>query len=170
MHERDAARALETFDVALGLAKEPEAVWRALHELADATVGAKLFSVMMIDWPNERAGRVYTSHPREYPVSGTKPINRTHWFQTIYTERKPFIANTIEAIAEVFPDHELIRSLGCGSVINLPVVIADELAGTVNLLHADRYYTPTRVEAAEKLSLPAKAAFLAAISLGRTPK
>ncbi|HTV70428.1 MAG TPA: GAF domain-containing protein [Rhizobiaceae bacterium] len=167
MQDKDVAKALETFDTQLGLAKTADAVWNALHVLTDAVVGTKLFSVMMIDWPNERSGRVYTSHPAEYPVSGTKPINRTHWFDTIHAERKPFVANTIKDIAEVFPDHELIWSLGLGSVINLPIVLGDELAGTLNLLHEEHFYTPERVNAASRLSLAGKAAFLAAMHFDR---
>jgi hypothetical protein len=165
MEDQDVDRALAQFDRDLGLAKTGDAVWGALHRLAAATVGAKIFSVMIVDWPNDRAGRVYTSHPREYPVSGTKPINRTHWFDTIHRERKPFVANTIQEIAAVFPDHDLIWSLGCGSVINLPVVLGDEMAGTVNLLHEEHHYTSARVAAAGRLSLAAKAAFLAARGL-----
>ena len=165
MQDKDVARALETFDLELGRAKTAEAVWRATHTLADSAVGTKLFSVMVIDWSKERSGRVYTSHPEQYPVSGTKPINRTHWFETIHAERKPFVANTIKDIAQVFPDHELIRSLGLGSVINLPIVLEDELAGTLNLLHEEHYYVPEHVASAKRLSLAAKAALLAALRL-----
>ena len=80
--------------------------------------------------------RVHSSHPEEYPVSGRKPLHLGLWSRTVIEERKMFIANTIEAIAEVFPDHELIRSLGCESVVNLPVAFADAVIGTVNLLDA----------------------------------
>jgi GAF domain-containing protein len=159
------ARAVAKLDEAISEAKAPEPIWTALQELAQAAVGARLFTVMQVDWEKEVAARVHTSDPVSYAVSGTKPINRTHWFDVVHIERRPFVANTIEEIAKVFPDHETIRSLGCGSVINLPVVIADELAGTVNLLHEEHFYTQARVEAAKSLSLPAKAAFLSAMRL-----
>jgi len=161
------ARALADFDLAIANAKDAEAPWRALETLAQAVVGAKLFTVLKVDWSNERSGRVYSSDPQAYPVSGTKPINRTHWFDTIHTQRKPFIANTIAGIAEVFPDHELIWSLGCGSVLNYPVTIAGDMIGTVNLLHEEHFYTPQRAAAAELLSLPAKLAFTAADFIAR---
>ena len=61
----------------------------------------------------------------------------------------------------MFPDHAKIWSLGCGSVINTPVIVADQMLGTVNLLHEEQYYTPQRVADAGLLALPAKAAFLA---------
>jgi hypothetical protein len=160
------AEAVAEFDAALAVSKGPAAVWTALQALAQNVVGAKLFTVMQVDFEKDVAGRVHTSDPVNYALSGTKPINRTRWFDIVHVERRPFVANTIAEIAEVFPDHETIRSLGCGSVVNLPVVIADELAGTINLLHEEHYYTPERVRAAERLLLPAKAAFLAAAYLG----
>ena len=44
------------------------------------------------------------------------------WSEEVIERRSTFVANDIEAIAEVFDDHELIRSLGCEIVINIPVV------------------------------------------------
>lgn len=161
------AEALDAFDAALATTTAVDGVWKALQALADAAVGAKLFTIMKVDWATEHSGRVYTSHPDKYPVSGTKPMNRTHWFDTIHIQRKPFVANTIKDIADVFPDHETIWRLGCGSVLNWPVFIADQMVGTVNMLHDEHFYTPVRVEAAKHLSLAAKAAFLAAEHLAR---
>jgi GAF domain-containing protein len=163
----EVAKAMAELDRAIANVKTAQPIWAALQELAQSVVGARLFTVMHVDFEKGVAGRVHTSDPVSYAVSGTKPINRTYWFDVVHVERRPFVANTIEEIAKVFPDHETIRSLGCGSVVNLPVVIADELVGTVNLLHEEQYYTPERVAAARTLSLPAKAAFLAALSLER---
>jgi hypothetical protein len=162
MTEGNYIRALVDFSDAIGHGAGPDAPWRALQVFTDAVVGAKLFTVMTLDMKAGVAGRVYTSHPVEYPVSGTKPIHYDDWFELIHKQRRPFIANTIEDIAKVFPDHETIRSLGCGSVINLPLEIAGEVVGTINLLDAEHYYTPLRIEQAALLSLPAKTAYLAA--------
>ncbi|CAI2935189.1 GAF domain-containing protein [Aminobacter niigataensis] len=167
MTETKLAEALVAFDAAIATMTEVEGVWKALQALADVVVGAKLFTVMKLDWASELSSRTYTSHPDTYPVSGTKPMNRTHWFDTIHVQRKPFVANTIKDIADVFPDHETIWSLGCGSVLNWPVFVGDTMLGTVNMLHEEHYYTPQRVEAAKQLSLAAKAAFLAVEHLER---
>ncbi|AWC24423.1 hypothetical protein CO731_03910 [Aminobacter sp. MSH1] len=167
MTETKLAEALVAFDAAIATTTEVEGVWKALQALADVVVGAKLFTVMKLDWASELSSRTYTSHPDTYPVSGTKPMNRTHWFDTIHVQRKPFVANTIKDIADVFPDHETIWSLGCGSVLNWPVFVGDTMLGTVNMLHEEHYYTPQRVEAANRLSLAAKGAFLAVEHLER---
>jgi hypothetical protein len=162
MTDTDILKALAAFDRAIATTKGAEAAWQALRTAADALVGAKLFTVMAVDMVNEVAGRVFTSDPKSYPVSGTKPIRYDSWFDIVHKQRQPFVANTIADIAKVFPDHETIWSLGCGSVVNLPVEIGGQMVGTVNLLDVEHYYTPERVALCASLALPAKTAFLAA--------
>ncbi|MDB5473386.1 MAG: hypothetical protein JWP99_689, partial [Devosia sp.] len=59
--------------------------------------------------------------------------------------------------AKVFPDYPLIASLGCGSVINLPVLLEDDLVATINILDKEGHFTPERVTAAEeRLAIPAR--------------
>ncbi|WP_428687450.1 GAF domain-containing protein [Roseibium sp.] len=158
----DFTGALADFDRALSLGLTPDAPFDALLALTRATVGVKLFTFMTVDMVTETARRSYTSHAEEYPVSGTKPVTYDRWFETVHTRRECFVANTLADIATVFPDFELIGSLGCGSVINLPVVLGDTLVGTVNMLHEEQHYTPERVKQAKDwLSVPAKAAYLA---------
>jgi hypothetical protein len=162
----DFSGALAEFDHALSLATNPDAPFDALLNLTRATIGVKLFTFMTADMKTELASRSYTSHPEDYPVSGTKPITYDRWFAIVHKDRDCFVANTLDDIATVFPDFELIGSLGCGSVINLPVVLGDTLVGTVNMLHEEQHYTPERVEAAKAwLSVPAKASYLASRAL-----
>jgi len=156
------------FVAAISAAKDAGAAWRALDDLAGAVAGHRLFTVMTVDWENERAGRVFTSHPEQYPVLGTKPLHYDSWFDVVHKERQPFVANTIADIAKVFPDHALIWSLGCGSVVNLPIEIAGAMVGTVNLLDAEHFYTAERVAATEALKLPAKTAYLASFYFARS--
>src|SRR5262249_19357587 len=120
------------------------------------------FTLMTFDAPSGLSRRVHSSHPREYPVSGSKPLSMGLWSRIVIDERRAFVANTIEAIAEVFPDHELIHSLGCGSVVNLPVVFSGEVIGAANALDAPGHYTPERVERIERLSPFVSMALLAA--------
>jgi hypothetical protein len=155
--------ALAEFDRAISTATDADAAYAALQTLAETVVGVKLFTVMSVDMAAGLARRAYTNQPESYPVTGTKPIHRNAWFDTVHGDRRPFVANTIEQIACVFPDHELINSLGCQSVVNLPVVLRDELVATVNMLHETGFYSPERVDrAARHLCLPAKLAYLLA--------
>jgi GAF domain-containing protein len=159
----DYSAAIATFDAAISEAKGAEAAFKALQTLTEATVGTKLFTFMTVDMTAELARRAYTSDPTNYPGSGTKPIRYDSWFDIVHKQRRYFVANTIADIAKVFPDYELIDSLGCQSVVNMPVVIGGELIGTVNMLHEDGYYTPERVQLIrDVLAVPAKLAALVA--------
>jgi hypothetical protein len=150
------------FLAALAARSQPGTTLLSLQTLFRQEVGAKLFTVMTFDPLTRQSQRVHSSHSKEYPVSGGEPLPMGQWSRTVIEERKMFVANTIEAIAEVFPDHELIRSLGCESAVNLPVVFADAVIGTVNLLDVSGHYTPDRVAKIERLSPFAAAALLAA--------
>lgn len=138
----------------------PERIFAALEALTKALVGVKLFTIMTYDGALGLSQRIYSNMPNEYPVSGTKPANVTHWSTIVLEQQQTFVANTIEDIAAVFYDHALIQSLGCESVINVPVVVNGAVLGTLNCLHEAGYYTPERVAAAEALKLPGAAALL----------
>ena len=159
----DNVQARRAFDAELATAATPDAAFAALHRLAGALVGARLFTVMTVDMAAGLARRAYTSDPGSYPATGTKPIEMNAWFEVVHGRHEMFVANTLADIAQVFSDHELIGSLGCGSVVNLPVLQAGQLVATVNLLDAERHYTPERVErVASELTLPAMATLLTA--------
>lgn len=162
-HSTDHSAVLADFDAAISVARGADAAFKALQDLARATVGAKLFTVMLVDMPNDVARRAYTSDPENYPASGTKPINYGPWFDIVHKQRQFFVANTIEDIAKVLFDHELIDALGCQSVVNVPLILGDELVATMNLLDVAGHYTPERLETIRTtLTIPAKLAVLAA--------
>lgn len=154
--------ALAEFDTAIAAATTPDSAYKALQDLATTLIGANIFTIMTVDMVKEVSRREYTSHPVDYPVSGTKPLHYDRWFDTVHKARETFVANTIEDIATVFSDHKLIAQLGCASVVNIPVVIGGTLLGTVNCLEAENHYTPERVERSRLLHIPSKLAFLAA--------
>jgi hypothetical protein len=147
------------FVAAISRARDAEAGWTALADLARAVAGHRLFTVMTVDMAAGVVRRAYSTMPDDYPTSGTKPLhgNTGDWFETVFNRRRSFVANTLEDIAKVFPDHELIGSLGCGSVVNLPVVLGGEIVAAINLLDAAGHYTPERVRAVEDhLAVPAR--------------
>jgi hypothetical protein len=73
-------------------------------------------------------------------VGGRKPVSPTPWTERLFVERRPYIGRTAEDIRAVFFDHELILSLGCASVLNVPVVWDGHTLGTINLLHEAGWY------------------------------
>lgn len=60
--------------------------------------------------------------------------------ERLFRDRTPYIGRTADDIRAVFFDHELIASLGCASVLNIPVVWNGLTLGTINLLHEERWY------------------------------
>jgi hypothetical protein len=147
----------QTFEDAISNARDSTAVWQALREYSLAVAGHRLFTVMTVDMEAGLARRAFSDHPVEYPASGTKPIHHDAWFDIVHGQRRSFVANTIGEIAAVFPDHELIASLGCGSVWNLPVVLKGDLVATINMLDAPHHYTPELVAGAQaQLAIPAR--------------
>lgn len=133
---------------------QPGKAYAALEKLVEDVVGVKLFTIMTSDTNDKLSERIYSSMPDVYPVSGTKPYNETEWSEITLNRKETFVANTIEDIAKVFDDHELILSLGCQSVINVPIIVDGEVIGTLNCLHDRNYYTKDRIRAADALKLP----------------
>lgn len=149
------------FTAALASAgNQPRATFDALCALARRTVGARLFTLMTFDATTRQARRIYSNMPDAYPELGTKPVNQTHWTAHVLDGHRTFVANDIAGIAEVFGDHDLIASLGCESVINVPIVVDGRVIGTINCLDGAGHYTPERVAASEALKLPGASAFL----------
>ncbi len=136
--------------------------FEALHSRC-AAVGTRLFTVTKLDEGKALFARVFTSHPVEYPVSGTKPMEKDGWYETTIAGRRTFVANTPPEFAKYFFDHELIVSLGLGSCINVPVVDGAAVLGTVNILAEAGHFTPERLAKYEALVAEASPALVAAL-------
>lgn len=150
----------QDFADALATYRTEHDVGAALHRLAAATVGAKLFTMTADNPKGGYVRRVYSSDETAYPVLGTKPIVFDETYRLMTEQRFVYVANSIDTMRPDFPDLDLIVSLGCGSAINMPIVAGGEMLGSVNLLDAEGWYTPERVEAAKLLTAPAMACFL----------
>lgn len=118
---------------------------------ACAALGTRLFTVTTVEEDAGLARRIFTSHPIEYPLSGTKPLTKDGWYDATVTGRQTFVANTPPEFAKYFFDHALIVSLGLGSCINVPVVDGDRVLGTVNILAEAEHFTAEKLAAYEAL-------------------
>ncbi|MER7864169.1 GAF domain-containing protein [Amycolatopsis japonica] len=118
-----------------------------------ATIGVRLFTVLA--WVPERRAlrRVHSSHPVEYPVGGEKTVEvAAGWLDRCITGQEPYFGPDSAAVREIFADHELIDSLGCGAVINVPVVDDGRTLGVLNLLDAEGHYDDDSVAVARSLA------------------
>lgn len=122
---------------------QPQALFGGLDAAFGAVLGHRLFTLMRHHERTGESERIYTTHPREYPVGGKKPLNPTAWTEQVLRRQRPYLGRTPADVRTVFFDHELIASLGCGSVLNLPVVWDGRVLGTINLLHEAGWYDDT---------------------------
>ena len=138
-------RTFDDFVTALAAsADQPATAMTAFGAHVIAVTGARLVTLMTCDPTTGEAQRIYSNMPKDYPVSGRKPMNRTHWSQIVLEHHQTYVANDIATIAGVFIDHEQIAALGCGSVANLPIVLNGTVLGTVNCLDVAGFFTPDR--------------------------
>ena len=104
------------------------------------TVGHKLFTLMVVDKSGKYVERVYSNNKKIYPLLGTKPIPKNAWTKRVIINKKEFLGSNFNQIKKLFFDYKIIKSLGCGSIINIPIINNKNVLGTLNILHKENYY------------------------------
>ena len=141
-------------------ADQPGAVFRALDRVFATDPGHILFTVLVHHPKQRQSERFYTNMKEAYPVGGRKPVTDSPWMQRVVHGGEPYIGRTREDIRDVFFDYELIWSLGCESVLNMPVRWAGQTLGTLNLLHRAGHYGEAHVPQVRLMAALAVPAFL----------
>jgi GAF domain-containing protein len=126
---------------ALRVADRPPRIYRAVEALSAAVIGHRLFTIMRFDAERSEVERVHTSLQADYPVGGRKRKKDSAWSDHTLRDMKVFRTSDPDAIRAAFDDHATIESLGLGSVLNIPLVLAGRCIGTMNLLHETGWYT-----------------------------
>ena len=134
---------LEAVAAIATLPGQPQALFGALDGALGSVLGHRLFTLMRYHERTGESERIYTTRPREYPVGGKKALNPTAWTEQVLRRQQPYLGRTPADVAAVFFDHALIASLGCGAVLNVPVVWDSRVLGTINLLHEAGWYDET---------------------------
>lgn len=128
----------------------------AIDSALAADVGHILFTVLVLNWEKGENQRYYSNLPDAYPVGGAKPITKSS--ASAVLEGHCRFLNDYDDIKAAFFDHELIRSLGCESCVNIPVRWSGRTIGMLNILHRAHWYRPQHVPmftAAAALATPA---------------
>jgi GAF domain-containing protein len=141
---------------------EAPALFAAADALVRRTIGHKLFTVMRVHEAAQEVERLYSSDPRAYPVGGRKKKADTPWGRVVLTEGRVFVAATPEEVRRAFADHELISSLGIGSIMNVPISVAGRRLGTMNVSHDADWFTPEDAEKGRVIAAVLAPALLAA--------
>ena len=96
-------------------------ILKALDPALNAVFGHKLYTGLLYHGPDVGVERYYSNQPETYLVGGRKPPNDLPWTQQLLVEGRPYIGYDANDIREVFFDHEIIFSLGCEAILNIPV-------------------------------------------------
>jgi hypothetical protein len=121
-------------------ADQPGATFRAIDAALAEEPGHILFTVLVHHPVLRQSERFYSNQPQAYPVGGRKPVTDSPWMQRVIFGGEPYIGRTQGDIHAHFLDHALIHSLGCDSILNMPVRWRGETMGTLNLCHRAEYY------------------------------
>ncbi|MEV6312784.1 GAF domain-containing protein [Streptomyces sp. NPDC051840] len=125
----------------------------SLEQEIRTTVGVRLFTVLA--WFPERGvlRRVHSSHPGPYPVGGEKSAEVSGgWLEQCVVRQLPYLGPDRAAVREVFADHRTIDELGCGAVVNVPVVDEGRTLGMLNVLGSEGSYDDESVRALSALA------------------
>lgn len=140
---------------------DPLALIAAVDAVGREATGHALCTAMRFDPAAMTVQRIWSSDPAAYPVGGAKPKRDTAWGRQVLLEGRVFVGEGPAAIAAHFDDHALIASLGCASIVNIPIMLRGECRGTLNLLWRDAAVPPARRAMAELLGLLATPAWSA---------
>lgn len=115
------------------------AIFQALGDQLQASVGHTLFTVSYYLPGGTEVERIFTSLPAAYPNGGRKPVHPTEWNDTMATGAC-FVASAPAQFGAHFEDLDTIVALGFGAVINIPVIHQGRLVGSLNLLDQEGAY------------------------------
>jgi hypothetical protein len=149
---------LETILAAHADPDQPRATFRAIEAALAEAPGHILFTILAHHPALRQSERCYTNKPAAYPIGGRKPVTDSAWMQRVIHGGEPYIGRTSEDIAEHFFDHALIQSLGCESILNMPVRWRGQTLGTLNLCHRAGHYSERdlpRLRLIAQLAVPA---------------
>ncbi|PAY10703.1 GAF domain-containing protein [Bradyrhizobium sp. UFLA03-84] len=135
-------RALELFSEAADHVRSdfgPEKAYGLVESALSDLVSFKLLTILRVDGTLVR--RMHSSDPAGYSVGGTKDVAADAWLRAMLDAGRPVVSGTPELVRERFPDHDAIFSLGCGAVLNVPVVGAGATLGSLNLLHEAGHFS-----------------------------
>jgi GAF domain-containing protein len=135
-------RALELFSEAADHVRSnfgPEKAYRLVESALSDLIGFRLLTILRMEGGLVR--RMHSSDQAGYSIGGTKDITADAWLRAMLEAGRPVVSETSELVRERFPDHDAIFSLGCGAVLNIPVVSAGKTLGSLNLLHEAGHFS-----------------------------
>lgn len=131
-------------DEADALCSGPGALYDLVARRLRRRPGYDLLTVLAPNAAGDRLVRLFSSDLNQYPLGDADIIRDSKWLRRLFVERAPVIANEPGAILAWLPD---FPGLAVGSLVNLPVVIAGESIGLINLTAAAGHFSDDNVGA-----------------------
>ncbi|WP_330555589.1 GAF domain-containing protein [Burkholderia multivorans] len=132
--------AISRFARVLNDGRSEALIWYELERALTDVFGQRLFTVLAYDATSGRLGRLHSNRPDINPVGGMKRVTESRWVEQVLHRGEIFRGSTRDDIQAVFSEYEVLWSIGCESVLNIPVRKAGVTLGTLNLLdEAGRY-------------------------------
>ena len=75
-----------------GAAASPDALFEAIHQVAQRRVGAGLVTAMRHDEAAATVERLYSSNPQAYPVGGRKLKRDSDWSRHVLVEHRVLVS------------------------------------------------------------------------------
>ena len=121
--------------------QDTHAAYAVVDDLAQRTIGHRLFTVMRYLRETVEVERLYSSNPADYPPGGRKPKQGTPWGDQVLDRGEVFLAADAEGVRAAFTDHALLARLGVGAILNVPIRFRGRVLGTMNLSHAAGHFS-----------------------------
>jgi GAF domain-containing protein len=160
-------------------AAAPEAALAIVEAVRQQLLGDGLLTINLDATPPDAAPgvielqRAWSSRPAQYPVAGRKRKTLTPWTRQLLQRAEVFVGEGDEALAAVFDDAGLIRSMGLHAVVNVPLVEpGGRCFATFNVLGGHGAWTPRDrllIELLAALALPAVGRFAERLRQPGTP-
>jgi hypothetical protein len=123
-------------------------VWHEFERSLTEVFGQRLFTVLAYDDTSSRLGRLHSNRLDINPVGGVKRVTQSRWAAQVLHRGEFFVGSTRDDIKAVFSEYEVLWSIGCESVLNIPVRKNGVTLGTMNLLGEAGLYDHADLELA----------------------
>jgi GAF domain-containing protein len=120
---------------------DPTIADTAFHDLCAGAIPNQLYSAMRYHPATVEVERIASTMTEIYPVGGRKPKKDTPWGQKVLIDRHINLGNGPDDIRWAFSDHEIILALGLDQVMNVPVILGEQVVGTINYLRAHKPFS-----------------------------
>ena len=131
---------------------EPEEMMQQAADWLQQHIGHRLFTILLVCANREDTVRVYSDNLASYPINRLKRMGVTPWGDQVIHGGQSYVGYTDEDMRWAFPDHELIRSLGLSSSLNVPIVYKGVCLAVLNLQDVANFYRPDQARWCDALA------------------